>query len=276
MSSAPAVLERCITEIERLFDRDRIESIWLCRPAFAELLDQGAATRFLNEELRRLQRDIAYVGDWRPNHLILHRGGGYILSVAQFDQPLRYIHTSPFYGFYAPLGNTPLTYETFALPETYRNEVFDPTLKIVSTGLHELPAGDVLELRTDRRIYDLKVPRPQLLLKLTTAAYHSLEWLFSRDTLSAWQANDADLRATQLRVGAYLLGRMADESSLEPLRRLTTHPNHSARWAAVQALGRLSRSEGIAQLERALDDPHPHIRRAAQKALAPLKSKVVD
>jgi hypothetical protein len=261
-------LSHCIESVNRIFDRDRIETIWSCAPVFAELVASGDPVVAINRELGRLQADVGYVGDWRPNHLILHRGGGFILSIAQFDEPQRYIHSSPFYGFYAPLGGEPLVYETFDLPEQYRNDVFDPTLKIASTGIHQVAPGEVLELHTDRTIYDLKVTRPQLVLKLTTAAYHTLEWLFTRESLSAWQANDADLRSTQLRVSAYLLGRLGDQSSVEALQQLAEHPNHSARWAAIQALGRLSRSEGLAQLEKAVNDRHPHIQRAARKALS--------
>jgi hypothetical protein len=261
-------LQQFVAEIDRNFDRQQIESIWDCRGEFSKLLHFNVATKALNDELLRLKADAAYVGDWRPNHLILHRGEGFILSVAYFERPHRYIHSSPFYGFYAPLHGETLVYEKFLLPEQYRNEVFDPSIRITSAGTHTVSANEVLELRTDRTIYDIKVPRPQLVLKLTTAAYHTLEWLFTRDTLSAWQANDADLRSTQLRVSAYLLGRLGDESSVDSLRWLAGHPNHSVRWAAIQALGRLSRSEGLVQLERAATDTHPHIRRAAQKALS--------
>lgn len=254
--------------IEDSFDRGRIETFWACRPAFESLLSKGIPQRALNEELARIAADPGYTGDWRPDHLLLHRGAGYALSIARLDRTSRFIHSMPYYGFYASLDGQPIVHDHYALPEHYRNEVFDPGLRLTPLGQQRTAVGAVLELRTDTQIYDLKITRPQLLLKLTTAPYHPLEWLFSRDTLAAWQANDSDLRATQLRVGAYLLGRLADSTSIEPLRSVTTHPNHSVRWAAVQALGRLSRSEGVAQLEQAASDPHPHVRRAAQRALA--------
>ena len=263
-----ALLTPFIETVVDRFDRDRAETFWSCRSAFESLLADSIPQRVLNEELRRIRDDSGYVGDWRPDHLVLHRGAGFALSIARLDRPTRFIHSTPYYGFYSSLDGSPIVCDRYALPEHYRNEVFDPGLRITPYDTRQTAPGDVLELRTDGLVYDFKLSRPQLILKLTTAPYHSMEWLFSRESLAAWQANDSDLRATQLRVGAYLLGRLADSSSIEPLRSITTHPNHSVRWAAVQALGRLSRSEGIAQLAKFADDPHPHIRRAAQKALA--------
>jgi hypothetical protein len=45
------------------------------------------------------------------------------------------------------------------------------------------------------------------------------------------------------------------------------------RWAAIQSRGRLSRTAALEALERARQDPHPHICRAASKALQTLNQE---
>jgi len=47
----------------------------------------------------------------------------------------------------------------------------------------------------------------------------------------------------------------------------------SVRWAAIQNLGRLSRSEALIKIREAVNDPHPHVRRAAQKTLDQLDKR---
>ncbi|MGH6629313.1 MAG: HEAT repeat domain-containing protein, partial [Burkholderiales bacterium] len=125
----------------------------------------------------------------------------------------------------------------------------------------------------DQYAYDFQVPQPIPVLRFASASLRPMEWLFSKNTLQAWQANDADLSSTQLRVAAYVLGKLAHHSSVGPLRQLASHPHHAVRWAAIQNLGRLSRSEALLKIREAVNDPHPHVRRAAQKTLDQLERK---
>jgi len=259
--------------VEREFDRDEPETFWRCEDAFRTLLASGFAANVLRQELQTIANDPARIGDWQPNQLMVLRGRSYALSVALFESQRRYIHTTPFYAMYAPLGAQALHYDRYRLPANYRNEVFDPSLRLEPAGSGVTRAGEILQLWSREYAYDFHVEQPVLVAKLTTAPFHTLEWLFSKDSLRAWQANDSELPSTQLRVAAYILGRLAHQSSLEPLLTMTTHPHHAVRWAAIQAIGRLSRTEALAQLERAQNDPHPHIRRAAAKTLRQLESR---
>lgn len=257
--------------VERLFARDEIESFWNCESAFRDLIEAGFANQVLNAELQQLVQDPYFQGDWRPKQLMVARGSGYALAVSLFDSPRRYIHSAPFYGLYSPLGTVPLSYERYALPPQYRNEVFDPAIKLEPAGTGVVTPGEVLRIESTRYVYDFIITEPVLVAKFTCAQFHTLEWLFSRESLHAWQANDSELSSTQLRVAAYLLGRMAHQFSLEPLIKLTEHPHHSVRWAAIQSLGRMSRAVALEHLEKALSDRHPHIRRAAEKTLKQLR-----
>jgi HEAT repeat protein len=169
---------------------------------------------------------------------------------------------------YAPLGGQVLHVDRYRLPPSYNNAVFDPALKLEPSGSAVVACGELLAVRPEPEIHDFRIEAPRLLLKFTSSVWHVLEWLFDRDNLRAVQANDAALSTTQLRVAAYLLGRLGHVSSVVPLKQLADHEIPNVRWAAIQNLGRLSAVEARAKLEQARQDVHPHIRRAAEKSLA--------
>jgi hypothetical protein len=269
-----ADLGHFVEQVEQTFKPDALESFWSLEEEFRRLVHSRCPTAFFNRELRRLAGNPSFMGNWRPNQMMLHRGPGYALSIGLFDKPRQYIHSSPFYGMYAPLGQESLYYDIYKLPQTYRNGVFDPSVRLEPAGSGITAPGGILLLQTDQYVYDFRIERPLPVLKFITAPYQTMEWLFSKEQLHAWQANDSELVSTQLRVSAYILGRLAHASSLEALEQLSTHGHHAVRWAAVQNIGRLSRSVALTKLEQALDDPHPHVRRAAAKTLRQLKAKI--
>jgi hypothetical protein len=258
--------------VARTYDPNRPETFWNCESALAELLQGRGIEEWVNGDLRNLVANEQYLGDWRADEAVLYRDNNCVLSIALFESPRRYIHTLPFHGMYAPISSE-LLYDVYRLPSTYRNEVFDPTLKLELSGHGQAPPRNILRLRSDQSAYDFKVPQPLLVLRFVTNPIRPLEWLFSKSSLQAWQANDADLSFTQLRVAAYVLGKIAHQSSIAPLRKLAEHPHHAVRWAAIQNLGRLNRSEALVKIRAAVSDPHPHVRRAAQKTLDRLEGK---
>ena len=264
-------MEALVQQVDREFDRERLASFWDLEPALRQLLAGPFATQALNAELQNLVAHPAYTGPWRPNQLTLHRGRGFALVLHLFESSRRYVHSQPFLAMVSPLAGAPLTYTRYQFPVDYRNEIFNPGLRIHTPVIGEVAAGEVLCMHSDRYLYDFHLEAAVPMLRLTTAPFHSMEWLFNRETGYAWQANDSEITATQLRVAAYILGKLADPSSVEPLKQLTEHPHHAVRWAAVQSLGRINRSAAVEKLQASLDDPHPHIRRAAAKTLAQLK-----
>lgn len=260
--------------VGRRFDRDHMDSFWAFEPEFRQLVSEGFAAEVMNLQLGELAANPVHLGDWRPNQVILYRAPAIALALTLLEAPRQYIHAAPFYALYAPIGEFPLHYQRYRLPVNFRNEVFDPTMRLVADESGIVNPGEVLQLHSDQYAYDFVINQPQLVVKLTTSAFQTQEWLFNRGNLTAWQASDSELAATQLRVSAYTLGRLAHISSIEPLMAITDHTHHTVRWAAVQSLGRLSRSKAMEALEKAVRDPHPHVARAAAKTLNALKQKI--
>jgi hypothetical protein len=261
-----------VQDVESRFKPADPGTFWHCEPALEKLLAEGVASDWLNDQLRALTANPQFVGDWTATEGVLHRGNGWTLSVAIFDTARRFVHALPFLAFYSPLDSE-LVGTRYRLPETFRHDVFDPSLRLEPAGTVTVGRGQLLRLETDRYAYDFSIPRPSPILRFASESIRPLEWLFSKGTLQAWQANDAELSSTQLRVAAYVLGRIAHHSSIAPLRDLAKHPHHAVRWAAIQNLGRLSRSEALTKIRDAINDSHPHVRRAAQKTLDQLDRK---
>lgn len=261
-----------VADVRRSLDVRNLATFWECEPALRRLIDGEVIAAWINIELGRLTADEHYQGDWLTNEVVVHRDEVFELTLSLFDVPGRYIHALPFLGMYVPL-QAPITYDRYQLPPGYRNDVFDPSLRLIPDGAQNTAPLQIFRIESDRHAYDLRPMALSPVLRFATRPVRPLEWLFSRSTLQAWQANDADLSFTQLRVGAYVLGKIAHQSSIEPLRRLANHPHHAVRWAAIQNLGRLNRSEALIKIREAVRDPHPHVRRAAQKTLDRLEGK---
>jgi len=261
-----------VREVESHFNPERPETLWLCEPPVRRLIADGVVSRWINDQLRLLIADPQYAGDWSAAEAVLHRGQGWTASVVMFDSPRRFIHALPFLAIYVPMGSE-LSADRFQLPTDFRNDVFDPAIRLVPAGIVRAASNETLRLETGQYAYDFHVARPLPVMRLASNSFRPLEWLFSKSTLQAWQANDAEMSFTQLRVAAYVLGKIAHQSSVAPLRQLGSHPHHAVRWAAIQNLGRLSRSEALAKIREAVNDPHPHVRRAAQKTLDQLDKR---
>lgn len=272
MATTSYYLDDFAQDVRTLYKPENPETFWACESFLVRLITNGAIERWFREQLTILRSDPHHLGDWAASEVVLHREADWTISVALFDTARRFIHALPFVAFYVPL-NSELVAERYRLPEGFRNDVFDPSLKLERSDTVKVRQRELLALETNHFAYDFHVPHPFPVLRFVSASQRPLEWLFSKSTLQAWQANDADLGSTQLRVAAYVLGKIAHHSSIEPLRRLAGHPHHAVRWAAIQNLGRLSRSEALTKIREAINDTHPHVRRAAQKTLEQLDKR---
>ena len=258
--------------VSRHFNPDAPDTFWECEPALRKLLATPVAREVVNEELGKLGEIPDHVGDWSPTELILHRGGGTAMSLSFSGVSKRYLHVLPYHAIYAVLDSEKIVYDRYPLPKGYRNDLFDPNLRLGPAESGVLSRNDVLRIPCGENAFDFKIQKPVMMLKFVTTAILPLEWLFKRETLQAWQANDADLSFTQLRVAADVLGKMAHQSSMKALKLMTGHGHHAVRWSAIQNLGRINRTEAILKLKEAVNDPHPHVRNAAQKTLQKLGS----
>jgi hypothetical protein len=237
----------------------------------ATLVASGYPARSLESELLKTLQEPTWLGRWKPNEQVLYASHRLELSIWCFSKPRQYIHTVSSHVMVSPCGQTGLRYRRFRLPPTYENRVFDRNLKLQYVDEGQTAPGEVLCLTAGGLLYDFLLDSPTPLVRLTYGPIETMEWLFHRDTGAAWKISDSDAAATQMRVAAYVLGQMSHTSSTTPLKHLTFHESHTVRWAAIQALSRISVSDAVERLRAAVNDPHPHIRRAAERTLSAMQ-----
>ncbi|MBA4284798.1 MAG: hypothetical protein C0434_04630 [Xanthomonadaceae bacterium] len=254
-------------EVGKRYLPARPASFWACEPLFRHLLDPQFAEAVINDALRAMVDDPRQTGNGGDNVMVLARTPHWHLALHLLVRSRRYIHSNASDALVAPVSGRTLEADLYELPAGFRNAVFDPGCKLVRIGARTVPPGDLLALRADGVIHDYRIESPLLLLVFETAPAAVLEWRFSRETLHAWQFVEADRQVSDLKAAAWLAGRLAHQTSLKPLKALSRHEDPGVRWAALQSIGRLSRSEVRKLLARALDDPHPLVRRAAKQAL---------
>ncbi|HUR41515.1 MAG TPA: HEAT repeat domain-containing protein [Verrucomicrobiae bacterium] len=261
-----------VEDIQSRYSALEAATFWDCESLFKKFLAEGSPIRWLNGQLAGLLEFEVKQNEISEKQALMHQGDGWAISVATLEPARRFIHALPYYAFYSPLAEE-LVVDRYRLPNGFRSDVFDPSVRIAHLDTLNIAKGDVLKLETNQYAYDFRLTKSLPILRFASRCVRPLEWLFSRSTLQAWQANDAELRLTQLRVAAHALGKIAHQSSIDPLKRLSAHPHHAVRWAAIQNLGRLSRSAALAKIKEAVNDPHPHVKRAAQKTLEQLSGR---
>lgn len=261
-----------VQEVQSQYSTIEARTFWACEPLLQRFLAEGVAERWLNDQLARLANSGSDAIAWQAKEAQVHRGEGWVLSLAVLDTPRRFIHVAPYLAFYAPLKGE-LTGDRYRLPVGFKNDVFDPNVRLEPPERLTVTSRNILRLDSTQFAYDFNITRPVPIVRFTSRYIQPMEWLFSKTTLQAWQANDADLHYTQLRVATQVLGKIAHQSSLEPLLKLSNHSHHAVRWAAIQNLGRINRTVALARVREAATDPHPHVKRAAEKTLQQLNSR---
>lgn len=257
-----------VLDIQSQYSAIEIQTFWACEPMLQRFVAEGVADRWLEEQLERLAGGRNDLG-WEAKGVHVHRAEAWMLTLKIISGPRRFIKLAPFLAFYVPLQDG-MAVDRYKLPAGFRNDLFDPNVRLEPPDRFVVPAGAPFRLDSTQYAYDFHVRSPIPVIRFTSRFIQPMEWLFSKTTLHAWQASDADLHSTQLRVAAHVLGKIAHQSSLEPLLKLSRHSHHAVRWAAIQNLGRISRSAAVVRVREAVSDPHPHIRRAATKTLKQL------
>ena len=262
-----------IQQVQSQYSTVEERTFWACEPFLTRFLAENVAENWVKEQLGRLSATGGDQPSWQPKEIRVHKGEAWTLSLTVLEAPLRFIHAVPYLAFYASLRSD-LVVDRYKLPAGFRSDVFDPNVRIELMDRVTVPPRQLLRLDNTQHAYDFQVSEPLPVLIFTSRCTQSLEWLFSKTTLQAWQANDADLQFTQLRVATNVLGKIAHQTSLDPLLKLSHHSHHAVRWAAIQNMGRINRTAALSRVRAALTDPHPHVRRAAEKTIEHMAARV--
>lgn len=256
-------------EVEKLFDRRRIDTFWDLEGPFRQLVDGGLATRLVNSELTWMLAGDQNAGDWLTRQIVALRAPAFALALMELERPAQ-IQTTPWLAIYSPIGRS-LEVDVYTPSPGYSNDAFDPSISLKFERTETIPAGGLFRLQADRHVYDYKLDAPLPALKISTSSFQAFQWTFDRASLRALRTTDSETLWPQLSMGAELLGDLADPSSVPALQKLASYPHHGVRWTAIQALHRVDAGAGRDLIQRAAaKDVHPRVRQAAAARLASL------
>lgn len=203
---------------------------------------------------------------------VVHQGPHCAVSLSFVSSRTRNLHWHPFDALFYRVNPGVSRVGRYRLPDGLENDVVDRTAKLDFVGSEEFAAGSLMIKRANVDVLDFEgsPDDPVLVTRLELPSRGSLEWVFDRDSLAPIGGTSTDAAESRMISMIRVIG-LFPEAELEPLREATRHPSHSVRWAALQTIGKLDSAAALALLPGLTEDPHPHIRRAAERTLASLE-----
>jgi hypothetical protein len=221
----------------------------------------------------------SYLGAWDPRVIVerLDRESFLLLRNERFSMALKLFTTksellqTPGVDRFTVFKSTaPVTIDQYRIVGQFDPDVFDPnaSLELVSSALSD--GSCVCQGRLEPYVYDWHSPRPMIVAQLVRYPANSQLWFFSRETRRALFPVVGYIELSSLVLLSRMIAALGEKRAMPILEELSVHDSHAVRWAAIQAIGKLDRTAVVTYLKRSLMDKHPHIRRAAAKALAKL------
>jgi hypothetical protein len=162
------------------------------------------------------------------------------------------------------LSDEPVRALRYRLPDNADFDIFDSNVALELVDEFMLPPRTRLNIRGDNEVVDFKTTETDCAFIAGSSWVVSQIWSFSLETLRPVGASLSSLDSSILLSMMSEISRTGLCEAEEKVEALFDHPDHNVRWAAVKCLGALGSARTVGLLERALKDPHPHIRNAAR------------
>jgi HEAT repeats len=262
-----------VGEIDGVISAGEPDSFWEARVLFETLVFGQGLAQGINARLRKLLHNSGTLDDGTGtttlDSLTLYSSPFATLMLTRLRSRSKYLYLHPSH-FYLSLVDSPrLSYAKYVVqPEPINSVVsLDHELKLVESGI--LNPGDVLMRNGLCEVVDYEpIEAAVTFVRLFSANTGSVQWAFERETLRPWGATAADPRSSHLVSITNLAGQLGQTDVIETLASLAVrHDDHFVRWSAVKNLCLVDRSAGLAAVEKAITDPHPHVRTAAVRTL---------
>ena len=242
-----------------------------CLAAFEEFLAAGCISRLLNAELQEMyDNEAADRQSWNAGQYVIQANERYSLHLATHRRSPTFLYSATSVGMVSPLGTKPVAYDRYRLPDGWCNEIFDPSVRPRLVESAVAKPGEIIQFHSGD-IIDLKFDGEACLAKFFSTDFDAVMWSFDRHSLEPLHAYSADMESTIYTYMAEALAEFGGQRAIPGLTCLSTHPVHYVRWKAIQMLGRVCQASTVSALEAASNDPHPHVRNAAQKSLANIR-----
>ncbi len=257
---------------------DDPESFWGCEEALRALAgNQSFVADLVNYELTRLRRDPSYVARESTESriaLLIHPNVelGLVHVEPREDVAPSGLSTIGDHVMIGSLGPGTLRLEAMKHSTPVTADIFDPTRALDVAAELQVAPGDV---RLFHAGIDAVVERspigPACMLLFIYRGATRVRWLFDGTSRLPTRVVSSDHQTYRMDFAARILARMGYEPAAPTLEDLFSHPAHFVRWAAARELMLLDPERGMKLIERATEDPHPHVRNAAKRSLEKLQ-----
>lgn len=237
---------------------------------FQAALEPNNVVGWLRRELQELAADAAtHPGSVSGNPAAIWSGPTGRLSLNYVTQTSRALNS---YAFHQALGLLNGELEVRKYEHVRRT---DPAMLtrddcLRPNGDQMLSVGDTLWVEAGHEVIEV-CSGSGTLLYLESAPVHTTRWMYDPETLRPEAMIAATPALGRVEDGILMLRQIGDPQHAEVFEALAEHKSHSVRWAAIRAAVAIHHVRGLRLLEGALEDEHPHVRRAARTALAAIE-----
>lgn len=259
--------------------RDGPEGIWDVVPALEALIRSDLVSELLRTELEHMASEPAHLPTGAVDTLLVARSRLFSLLLKTCDLGSDAARSQVFslseHVLLAIAGPAPLVLDVYSELPDYRNEVFDANRPLGPPERRTLQPGTVVAFRAGRDC-PLPVSRARsFALQLLSRPVMRVQWVYDAQTRRAVRGVAADPGASRLEFAAQALAELRGEHAPERLASLCDHPDHFVRWTAIRCLTRVDFRAGVEKVRGAVNDPHPHVRNAATRALQKMAAEGV-
>lgn len=202
--------------------------------------------------------------------ILLHASRRYTISLTLLSYVPEYIYWYPQHYFAKNVCRRPVVAHRYALAEPQQNDLYDSEAGLIDLGPLVLDPGAILTRNGDREIVDWGDTGQEggLILRLHSVGTGPYEWAFDRTHKRAAGMTAIDPVASQIVSLLRLLSLVGAPNDQQLIETCLESKFFHVRWEALRTLGALYPSAARQALNSLVNDPHPTIRRAAEKTLA--------
>jgi hypothetical protein len=259
---------RLIGELDHLLVKGAGDRFWSARPIFAEM-DRSFLNGWVTCRLKELQdhRDFLVFRD--RNSLTINVTKAYAISLATIDEPPTNLFLYPQHYIARNVGRAPLKVRRYRCDRPIRNDVYDPDVRLVPRDEFELLPDEVLERDGHGDVVDWQSDGATgYLLRLHSESLGQYEWAFDRTTLAPKGVTVLDASSSQVATAMQMLTALDVPVDRDFIEAGLGSPDFHVRWETLKMVNRVAPELVRETLERLTADPHPAIRRAAEKTLS--------
>lgn len=178
--------------------------------------------------------------------------------------------TAPFESLILPFSGGSIHYTRYVVAGADDLDVFSRAAVATPVASGECKIGEILEVKSGRHCLVMQPSHEGVFsLQISSRISHRLTWDFDVKSGRAVSIRSASTDATRDQLSCKALEAMVARDSIATLQRVAReHDFHFVRMQAIRALHGLGCKElHVLLRERALNDPHVHVRLACEKNL---------